>query len=107
MTTIRIAEDERHPRHTEFADEANDAPAPENSIYNFRPLERSRTGRSGYSDDGIYNIRSRSRSRTNLRRLSFSSKDGNEEDEDPDLRRESDFKHKQVRLARTDQLRTH
>lgn len=94
MTTIRIADDGPHPRRTEFAEETNIA-AREHSIYNLKPLSRSRTT---LSDDGIVNIRSRTQPSFRSRRFSIGSKDGTDDDEDPDLRRASDFKHKQVRM---------
>ncbi|KAF2156836.1 potassium transporter [Myriangium duriaei CBS 260.36] len=97
MTSIRIAEGPAHPRRTEFTDDTNIG-AREHSIYQHKTLERSRTT---LAEDGIVNLRSRgrSRSRTNSsfleRRFSLSSKETNEEDDDPGLGRPDDFKHKQ------------
>jgi len=83
MATIRIAEDP-HPnrkRQGSFDEESENA-VPAQSIYQMQRLTRTGTA---LSDDGIVNIRSRVGSR---RSLSIS---GDIEDEDPGLRRPSDF----------------
>ena len=89
MATIRI-DDGPHPRRTEVAGDDN----PGVSIYDMRPLNRTQTT---LSEDGVANIRSHRQYSFSSRRFSFASKDGTVEDEDADLRRESDYKHKQVR----------
>jgi len=88
MATIRIADDP-HPNRKRLgsfdADSENVVPA--QSIYQMSRLTRTGTA---LSDDGVVNIRSRVGSR---RSLSIS---GDVEDEDPGLRRASDFNHAAV-----------
>lgn len=109
MTGIQFADDSQQQqsqqtprRHAEFSDDTKtNANAPEHSIYNLKPLGRSRTSQSAHttaSDDGIVNIRSRG-SRTFTGRRFSVSKDLEEDDEDPGLGRADDYKHKQVRLV--------
>jgi len=99
MTTIRIADDVNSPR----AQDEGVTSGVGDSIYQMRPLARSATG--DRSDDGIYNIRSVSRSKgsrlgraTSMDARSISSA-RDIEDDDPGLRREGDYKTKQVRYA--------
>lgn len=87
MTTIRIT-DAPHPR-TER--EVAQSPDVVNSIYTTGRLHRTE---SIDSRDGIYNIRSRSGAPSaGLRRRPCTTETL---DDDPDLRREGDYKHKQV-----------
>ena len=87
MTTIRII-DAPHPRaEQEVAESSNVV----NSIYTTGRLHRTE---SIDSRDGIYNIRSRSGAPSaGLRRKSSTTE---KLDDDPGLRREGDYKHKQV-----------
>ncbi len=92
MTTIQIV-DVVHPRDalsTATSQEATSSGI-ENTIYGPRRLGRSDTVES---KDGIYNIRSRSAAPSvdRQRKRTLTSEDG-----DPGLRKEGDFKKKQVR----------
>jgi len=98
MTTIRIADDVNPPRARNSQDEGVAAGLGD-SIYQMRPMSRATTNEM--SDDGIYNIRSVSRANNSRlrgtstdRRSLNSSRDV--EDDDPGLRREGDYKTKQV-----------
>jgi hypothetical protein len=71
MATIRIADD-AHPKGGLLLSKSE--------------TQSSQTLRRNSNDDGIYNIRSRSRALSHDQRL----------DEDPELRKEGDFKQKQV-----------
>ena len=90
MTTIKIV-DAVHPRETLTATGSQDVTttAVDNTIYT-RRLDRSETTDSR---DGIYNIRSRSAAPSieKQRKRVLTIEDG-----DPGLRKEGDFKRKQV-----------
>ena len=87
MTTIRIAS-APHPRDEQ---EVTQSSGVVNSIYTTGRLHKTE---SIDSRDGIYNIRSRSGAHSaGLRRKSSTTE---KLDDDPDLRREGDYKHKQV-----------
>ena len=91
MTTIRIT-DAPHPRAEQEDTETSNVV---NSIYTTGRLHRAE---SVDSRDGIYNIRSRSGAPSvGLRRKTSTTE---KLDDDPDLRREGDYKHKQVRGLR-------
>ena len=87
MTTIRIA-DAPHPRAGQGVTQSPDVV---NSVYTTGRLHRTE---SIDSRDGIYNIRSRSGAPS--ARLQRRRSTSEELDDDPGLRREGDYKHKQV-----------
>ncbi|GAM91409.1 hypothetical protein ANO11243_094590 [Dothideomycetidae sp. 11243] len=87
MTAVGIAEDDGLPPH-------GNMPSRNRRMSTANALERVRSGLAG---DGIVNIRSRSYAVSQDQRLNRSGKELVDEDDDPDLRRPSDFKYKQVR----------